>query len=83
MSSETEEDKFSTPEKTKTKRGESTKTYSHKKQKFRNEWISNKEFSNWLIPVHNNVLLAKCKLCITEMTAEISVIKKDAQTKKT
>jgi len=72
----------STPEKTKRRRGESSKTYSHKKQKFRDEWLTNNEYRNWLLPVHNNKLLAKCKLCITEITAELSVIKKHSLTKK-
>jgi hypothetical protein len=78
-----ESDRCSTPEKTKRKRGESSKTYSHKKQNFRQEWLTNKDFSNWLLPVNNNKLLAKCKLCITKTTAELSILKKHAQTKKT
>lgn len=56
--------------------------YFHKKQNFRPEWLTNIEFSNWLLPVHNNKLSAKCKLCVSEMTAELSVIKKHAKTKK-
>ncbi|XP_008178341.1 uncharacterized protein LOC103307801 [Acyrthosiphon pisum] len=81
--SENESDNCSTPEKTKRRRGESSKTYSHEKQNFGDEWITNTDYSDWLLPVHNNKLLAKCKLCITEMTAELSVIKKHSQTKKT
>lgn len=63
-------------------RGESSKKYTHKSQKFRSEWLKNKLFCGWLLPVNNNVLLAKCKLCICEMTAELSVIKRHALSKK-
>lgn len=80
--SESENDRCSTPEKTKRKRGESSKTYFHKKQNFSPEWLTIIEFSNWLLPEHNNKLSVKCKLCVSEMTAELSVIKKHAKTKK-
>jgi len=83
MSENESDTNCSTPEKTKRRRGESSKTYSHKKQNFRDEWLTHDKYRNWLLPVHNNKLLAKCKLCITEMTAELSVIKKHSLTKKT
>lgn len=78
MDNSSKSDACSTPEKTKRI---NSKTYSHKKQNFRNEWLSNKEYSNWLLPAHNNKLLAKCKICTTEMTAELSVIKNMLQRK--
>jgi len=39
------------------------------------------QFSNWLIPVPNNQLIAMFKLCSSAMTAELSVIKKHSTTK--
>lgn len=83
MDSENEDDpqRARTPESVKRRRGESSKKLEHKKQKFRNEWLQDSKFSNWLIPVPNNQLMAKCKLCSSEMTAELSVIKKHSTTK--
>jgi len=84
MYSENEDDlvRSRTPESVKRKRGKSSKKYEHKKQKFRSEWLSDSKYSNWLSRVPNNDLMAKCKLCASEMTAELSVLKKHALTKK-
>ncbi|KAE9522888.1 hypothetical protein AGLY_016699 [Aphis glycines] len=71
-----------TPESVKRIRCESSKKYDHKKQKFRSEWLVDSKYSNWLCRVPNNDLMAKCKLCPSEMTAELSVLKKHALTKK-
>lgn len=46
MSENESDSNCSTPEKTKRRRGESSKTYSHKKQKFRDEWLTNNEYKN-------------------------------------
>lgn len=84
MNSENEDDpiRARTPESVKRKRCESLKKYDHKKQKFRSEWLVDSKYSNWLCRVPNNDLMAKCKLCPSEMTAELSVLKKHALTKK-
>ncbi|XP_008187418.1 uncharacterized protein LOC103310549 [Acyrthosiphon pisum] len=84
MNSENEDDpiRARTPESVKRKRCESSKKYDHKKQKFRSEWLVDSKYSNWLCRVPNNELMAKCKLCPSEMTAELSVLKKHALTKK-
>lgn len=84
MNSENEDDtiRARTPESVKRKRCESSKKYEHKKQKFRSEWLVDSKYSNWLCCVPNNELMAKCKLCPMEMTAELSVLKKHALTKK-
>lgn len=83
MNSENEVDpqRARTPESVKRRKGESSKKLEHKKQKFRSEWLQDSKFSNWLIPVPNNQLMANCKLCSSEMTAELSVIKKLSTTK--
>lgn len=78
MHSENKDDpiRARTPESVKRKRGESSKKYEHKKQKFRSEWLLDSKYSNWLGRLPNNDLMAKCKLCSSEMTVELSVLKK-------
>ncbi|KAF0750250.1 BESS domain-containing protein [Aphis craccivora] len=71
-----------TPEKVTRSRNESSVKLSHKKQKFRNKWLQNTEFKNWLVPAQNDTYKGKCKLCNTEITAEITVIKKHMTSKK-
>lgn len=71
-----------TPENTKRRRGESSKKTEHKKQKFRHDWLKDPKFSNWLSAVHNNEFMAKCKLCMSDMCAELSVLKKHVLSKK-
>ncbi|KAE9523129.1 hypothetical protein AGLY_016470 [Aphis glycines] len=46
--------RLKTPEKVKRSRNEGSVKLSHKKQKFRNEWIQKIEFKNWLVPVQND-----------------------------
>lgn len=57
-----------TPEKTKRMRNEGSKSRkpTHKKQKFRSEWIEQNDFKVWLAPVVGDPLKAKCKLCSIE-----------------
>jgi len=83
VNSENEDDppRARTPESVKRRRGESSIKSEHKKQKFRSEWLLDSAYRNWLMPVPNKELMAKCKLCSSEMTAELSVIKKHATTK--
>lgn len=84
MSSEDEDDpvRERIPESVKRVRSESTKQYVHKKQKFRSERLSDPKYCDWLCRVPNNDLMAKCKLCASDMTAELSVLKKHTLTKK-
>jgi len=44
-------------------RGEQSQTLSHRKQKFRDEWGTIKEFKIWLEPVPDNHLKAYCCYC--------------------
>lgn len=46
------------------------------KQKFRPEWLKNKDFSSWLREYPENPYKAKCSLCDTTMQADISVLKR-------
>lgn len=62
--------------KIRTPRGEQTKNLSHRKQKFRDEWLNMKEFKNWLRPVKENPLKAYCCYCRFEMISELSTVKK-------
>ncbi|KAF0696484.1 Uncharacterized protein FWK35_00036827, partial [Aphis craccivora] len=67
-----------TPEKTKRLRNEGSKSHNktHKKQKFRSEWMDQQDFKDWLTPVIGEPLRAKCKICVIELTAELTVLKK-------
>lgn len=47
----------------------------HRAQHFRSEWCKNKEFTDWLVPVKEDPLKAKCKICDVTMVAELSNIK--------
>jgi hypothetical protein len=82
MSDSDDDPRLRTPEKVKRPRNECSVKFSHKKQKFRNEWVQKNEFKNWLVPVQNHNYKGKCKLCNTEMTAELTVIKKHMTSKK-
>jgi hypothetical protein len=61
MNSKNEDDpeRARTSESVKRRRGENSKKLEHKKQKFRSVWLHDSKFSNWLIPVPNNQLMAK------------------------
>ncbi|XP_034938252.1 uncharacterized protein [Chelonus insularis] len=56
----------------------STKTV-RRKQKFRSEWLSESDFSTWLIPDKSDIYKATCILCKTSMKAEICVIRTHAK----
>ncbi|CAG5001997.1 unnamed protein product [Parnassius apollo] len=45
------------------------------KQKFREEWLLNKEYSDWLRKDNRDLSKAVCNVCNTSFSAEISVIK--------
>lgn len=76
MSDSEDNPRLRKPEKVKRSRNEGSVKLSHKKQKFRNERIQKTEFKNWLVPVQNDTYKGKCKLCNTELTAALTVIKK-------
>lgn len=48
---------------------------SHRMQKFRNIWLTQEEYKLWLAKVSDDSYKAKCKLCNTTFTAEMTVIK--------
>jgi len=52
------------------------RSQTHKKQKFRKEWMDQQDFKVWLAPVIGEPLKAKCKLCVIDLTAELTVLKK-------
>jgi len=49
MSDSDDDPRLRTPEKVKRSRNEGSVKFSHKKQKFRNEWIQKNEYKNWLV----------------------------------
>lgn len=53
----------------------SIKKKTHK-QKFRAEWLHNKDFSSWLREYPKNPYKAMCCLCDTTIQAEVSVLKR-------
>ncbi|CAI6369390.1 unnamed protein product [Macrosiphum euphorbiae] len=55
---------------------------THKKQKFRKEWMDHQDFKVWLAPVIGEPLKAKCKLCVIDLTAELTVLKKHQTSQK-
>ena len=46
------------------------------------EWMDQEDFKLWLSPVIGEPLKAKCKLCIVDLTAELTVIKKHQSSQK-
>lgn len=46
------------------------------KQKFREEWLLNKEYCDWLRKDNRDLSKAICNVCNTSFSAEISVIKR-------
>lgn len=48
-------------------------------QKFRDCWLKEADFRQWLIPDPGNIHKAKCKLCNTSFTAQIVVIRNHAK----
>lgn len=77
--------RYSTPNKTKLKRGSKVSKKNkpkHRLQKFRNEWLKNKDLEDWLAPVPQYEYKAFFKFCRAPMTAEISVLKSHKNGKK-
>lgn len=44
-------------------------------QKFRNSWLTQKDFKLWLTKISDDPYKARCKLCNTIFTVELTVIK--------
>lgn len=57
-------------------RGDQSKALSHRKQKFRDEWRTIKEFKNSLEPVPDNHFKAYFCYCRLQMVSELTTIKK-------
>lgn len=53
---------------------------SHQRQKFKDFWLTREEYKLWLVKVFNDFYKAKCKLCNTTFTAELTVIKNHLKT---
>lgn len=49
----------------------------HRRQKFRTQW---KNLFNWLVSVPTDQYKAKCKICTTIMTAELSILRRHEKT---
>lgn len=47
----------------------------HRPQKFRDAWFADNNFKPWLAKVPENSGKAKCQLCNTTFTAELTVLK--------
>lgn len=77
---EDERESSQTPPRKKSKTEKEKK--SKAQQKFRDEWLQQPEFRDWLDRVLGDFYKAKCKLCDEVYTADISVLKGHAKTKK-
>lgn len=53
-----------------------TKINKHRQQKFRDAWLKNNDYKEWLSKVPDNQYKAKCRTCNVIMNAELTVIKK-------
>lgn len=51
------------------------------KQKFRDSWLQDDRFKNWLVSVPDDPYRAKCKLCNADLRAGKSELEKHAKTK--
>uniref|UniRef100_A0A224Z5W8 thioredoxin-dependent peroxiredoxin n=1 Tax=Rhipicephalus zambeziensis TaxID=60191 RepID=A0A224Z5W8_9ACAR len=51
------------------------------KQKFRESWLQDERFKNWLVSVPNDPYRARCKLCNADLRAGKSELEKHARTK--
>ncbi|CAF4814367.1 unnamed protein product [Pieris macdunnoughi] len=47
----------------------------HRQQKFRDAWLTNEKFKQWLVKVPNDHYKAKCRACNVVMSSELTVIK--------
>lgn len=59
-----------------------SKNIKHRKQKFRAEWLERDDFKLWLTSDSGNCFMAKCSICKTVITAELSAIKAHSKTSK-
>lgn len=73
MESDTDSDCASEREESLTQVPAKRKRY---KQKFRDEWLLNKEYCDWLRKDNRDLLKATCNVCNVSFSAEISVIKR-------
>lgn len=73
-----EEEGPSTPKKKRSLRNELSKQEKekHRKQKYRDEWESNKAYKGWLKSERDNPFKAKCIICNVNFVSELSCIKK-------
>ncbi|XP_077501876.1 uncharacterized protein LOC144112922 isoform X4 [Amblyomma americanum] len=68
----------------KRKAGESSNTsggIKWYKQKFRDSWLQDERFKNWLVSVPDDPYRAKCRLCNADLRAGKSELEKHARTK--
>jgi len=59
-----------------------TDLLGHRKQKFRDEWRTIKDFKNWLEPVPDNHLKAYFCYCRLQIVSELTTIKKHMRSSK-
>ena len=51
----------------------------HYKQKFKDMWLINKNFSSWLQKPPKDQYKALCSVCDVPMTAELTIIKRHSE----
>ncbi|CAH2098328.1 unnamed protein product [Euphydryas editha] len=51
----------------------------HYKQKFKDEWLSNKDYVSWLQKHSKDQYKAVCSTCDATMNAELSIIKRHSE----
>lgn len=81
MDSEIEIDEFDTDDE-RNKPSTSKKTSGYRKQKFRAEWLDLPELKYWLTKDVSNKYMAKCAVCNTVVTSELSSLRAHAKTAK-
>lgn len=62
--------------------GQSSKTHTRTKPKYRKEWENLPEFKTWLMKDSANDCNAKCTICSKTIVAELSTIKRHGKTLK-
>ncbi|CAG5056618.1 unnamed protein product [Parnassius apollo] len=66
-----------------TRKKEGNALSQHRVQNFRQQWLNDPTFKDWLLPDTNDLIKAKCVYCPgTSMVAELSNLKTHASTKK-
>lgn len=66
-----------------TRKKEGNTSSQHRSQNFRQQWLKDPAFKDWLLPDTNDLTKAKCAFCPgTSMVAEISNLKTHASTRK-